>query len=75
MDVTISDRGDDSIIHSIGRAQSEFTTGVVEHIDCAGLSVGELGSLSDDCGQDGLRSSVEFTAWLTSPSARSSPID
>jgi hypothetical protein len=52
--MTVPNRGDDRIVHSIGRAQSEFPAGVVEHIDCASLSVGELCSLGDDGGKDRL---------------------
>src|SRR6202011_2338373 len=45
----------DSITHSIGRAQSEFPARVVEHIDGAGLGIGELCRLGDDGSQDRLK--------------------
>ena len=54
VDVTIPDRGDDLIIHSVGRAQSEFPAGFVEYIDGARLGVGELCRLGDDGSKDGL---------------------
>src|ERR1700730_567957 len=53
--MTIPDRGDDSIIHSVGRAQSVFAAGVVEYINGTRLGVGELCSLGDDGCQDGLK--------------------
>ena len=49
--------------------------GFVEHVDHAGFGPGELRRLGDDRVEHGLQSSVELTAWLTSPSARSSPTD
>ena len=45
---------------------------LVELIDRTGLGAGQLGRLCNDGGQTVSRSSVELTAWLTSPSARSS---
>src|ERR1700730_12457009 len=55
MDVTVPDRSDDSIIHSIGGAQSKFPASVIEHIDGTGLGIGELCRLGDDGSQDGLK--------------------
>ena len=52
--MSIPDRGDYRIVHSVGRAQSEFPAGVVEYIDGARLGVGELCRLGDDGGQDRL---------------------
>src|SRR3984893_6991268 len=54
VDMTIPDRGNDSIVHSIGRTQPEFPAGVVEHIDGSSLGIGELGRLGDYGGQHGL---------------------
>src|SRR5258708_6707679 len=50
--MTIPNLGNYSIVHSVSRAQSEFSAGVVEYIDCASLGVGELCSLGYDGGQD-----------------------
>src|SRR5262249_25878791 len=54
-DTTIPDRGDDRIVHSVGRAQLEFLADLVENIDGAGLGAGKLGRLGYDGSQDGLQ--------------------
>ena len=72
----VLDLGDECIVHSVGRAQLEFLTCLVEHIDRAGLGAGKLRRLADDRGRARFaRSSVELTAWVTSPSARNSSTD
>ena len=53
MEVTVSDRSDDRIVHPMGRTQPKFLAGIIEHVDRAGLGVGELSGLGDDGGQDG----------------------
>ena len=65
--MTVPDRSDDSIIHSIGGAQSKFPASVIEHIDGTGLGIGELCRLGDDGSQDGLKieSRVHRLADLT----------
>src|SRR5262249_12520698 len=54
-DMTIPDRGDDRVVHSVGRAQSELLAVLVEYIVGASLRVGELRSLGYNCGQDGFK--------------------
>ena len=48
---------------------------LVQDVDRAGLGAGQLHRLGDDRREHSLRSSVEFTACETSPSARSSPTE
>jgi len=43
----------DPIVQPIGRPQSEFLGGIVQHIDRTGFGSGELGCLGNDGGQDG----------------------
>src|SRR5262249_5037047 len=54
VDMTIPDRRNNTVVHSVGGAKSKFLAGFIEDIDCASLGVGELRSLGDDGGKDSL---------------------
>ena len=74
-DVAVRQRVDQLLIHAVGGAQMKFALHVVEDVDRAGFGAGELHRLGDDGREHSLRSSVEFTAWETSPRARNSPTE
>ena len=73
--MVILDLRDDLIVHAVGRAQTEFLVRLVEHVDHAASVPESCVALATIVVSTVSRSMVELTAWLTSPSARSSSTD
>ena len=60
------------LTHTVGGAQVKFAMLIIEDIDRTGLSAHSCTALATMVVSTVSRSRVEFTAWDTSPSARSS---
>ena len=73
-DMPLPDCRDQVLVHAVGGAQTEFVR-FVEVVDRAGFGAGSCTALVTIVLNTFSRSSVELTAWLTSPSARNSSTD
>src|SRR5262249_2411010 len=71
-DMLIPQRRDQLLAHAVSRAQLQFFLLLIELVDRASFRAGEQDCSRHMVDSTVARSSVELTAWLTSPRARNS---